>query len=77
MKWTIRETNIFIGLGKRNNQTGILIDKMLGFIGILLESPISRLKRVIVKTLKIGLAESLGFHNKKAPKQVLFYKWCR
>lgn len=26
--------------------------------------------------VKIGLAESLGLHNKKAPQKVLSQKWC-
>ena len=30
-----------------------------------------------MKTLKIGLTESLGFYNKKAPQRVHSKKWCR
>ena len=30
-----------------------------------------------MKTLKIGLTESLGFYNKKPPQEVLSQKWCR
>ena len=71
MKWTIRETNIFIGLGKRNNQTGILIDKTFVFIGFLTKSPISRLKSATFKTSKIGLNKSLFKKKKSAITQTL------
>ena len=73
MKWTIRETNIFIGLGKRNNQTGILIDKTFVFIGFLTKSPISRLKSATFKTSKIGLNKSL-FKKKKSAINTEFLK---